>query len=65
MSLLIEIPFITIKWHLNHLVEADIYKIMECVENVVTWEDKKCKQKNGFKLQMVLNILLEIFFRSM
>jgi len=26
------IPFITIKWHLNHLVEADIVQIMGCVE---------------------------------
>jgi len=26
------VPFITIKWHLNDLVEADILKIMGCVE---------------------------------
>jgi len=28
----IPVPFITIKWHLNHMVEADILKIMGCIE---------------------------------
>jgi len=28
----IVVPFITIKWHLNHFVEAEIKKNMGCVE---------------------------------
>jgi len=40
------VPFITIKWHLNYLVEADILKIMGCVKknntlSVVTSDIRK------------------------